>query len=137
MGVERFTKEKVKRMKVHRVLVLFIAFALSYNISAQTVYVTKTGEKYHKSNCHYLKYSKNAIKLDKAKSLGYTACKVCKPAVRNTKETSSSLTSKKKAKDKTTSTKKVTATQCTGKTKSGKRCKRKTKNANGRCYQHQ
>ncbi|RSK39969.1 thermonuclease family protein [Mangrovimonas spongiae] len=37
---------------------------------------------------------------------------------------------------KTPKSQKAKATQCTGKTKSGKRCKRKTKNANGRCYQH-
>ncbi|WP_422104648.1 hypothetical protein [Winogradskyella sp.] len=123
-------------MKAFKTLVLFVTFAISYGVSAQTVYTTKTGEKYHKSNCHYLKYSKKAIKLDKAKALGYTACKVCKPTASNTKETSNSLTSKKKTKDKSVTTKKVTATQCTGETKSGKRCKRKTKNANGRCYQH-
>ena len=49
----------------------------------QTVYVTKTGEKYHKSNCRYLKKSvfkgKSKIKLYKARNKGYTPCKVCKP----------------------------------------------------------
>lgn len=44
-----------------------------------TVYITKTGEKYHKSGCRYLKQSKIAIDLTKAKKQGYTACKVCKP----------------------------------------------------------
>lgn len=123
-------------MKTLKIFVLFVAVVLSYNISAQTVYTTTTGEKYHKSSCRYLKYSKKSIKLDKAKALGYTACKVCKPTASTTKEVSNSLTSKKEAKPKTTATKKLTATQCTGKTKSGKRCKRKTKNVNGRCYQH-
>lgn len=124
-------------MKAFRILVLFITVTLSYSISAQTVYTTKTGIKYHKSNCHYLKHSKKAIKLDRAKELGYQACKVCKPTSGNTKEESNSLTSEKEKQNKsTTTTKKTTATQCTGKTKSGKRCKRKTKNASGRCYQH-
>ena len=123
-------------MKKLQLILLFITVAFSYNISAQTVYTTKTGEKYHKSSCHYLKYSKKAIKLDKAKELGYQACKVCKPTVNNTKEKSSSLTSKKKRQNQPTNTKKTIASQCTGKTKSGKRCKRKTKNTNGRCYQH-
>ncbi|WP_299522507.1 hypothetical protein [Winogradskyella sp.] len=123
-------------MKVLRILVFFVAFAISHNVAAQTVYVTKTGKKYHKSECRYLKYSKKAIKLDKAKALGYTACKICKPTAKNTKENANSLALKKETKDESTTTKKVIATQCTGKTKSGKRCKRKTKNANGRCYQH-
>jgi competence protein ComEC len=44
-----------------------------------TVYITKTGEKYHRSGCRYLKKSKIAIKLSKAKKRGYKPCKVCKP----------------------------------------------------------
>tara|TARA_R110002033_G_scaffold167528_1_gene206731 strand:- start:10815 stop:11180 length:366 start_codon:yes stop_codon:yes gene_type:complete len=121
-------------MKALRLVIIFLSLTFSYGISSQTVYTTKTGEKYHKSSCNYLKYSKKAISLEKAKSLGYEACKVCKPTAANTKAKPNSLTTKKK----TTSTpsKKTTATQCTGKTKAGNRCKRKTKNANGRCYQH-
>jgi len=45
----------------------------------QVVYITKTGKKYHKSSCHYLKKSKIKTTKSKAKELGYTACKVCKP----------------------------------------------------------
>lgn len=134
--MERYTKEKIKRMKNLRILILFISFVYGGSILAQTVYTTKTGEKYHKSNCRYLKYSKKAIKLVKAKALGYQACKVCKPTPENTKEASNSLTATEKQNKSTTTTKKATATQCTGKTKSGSRCKRKTKNSNGRCYQH-
>ena len=43
------------------------------------VYVTRSGEKYHRDSCRYLKKSKKSIKLSKAKSSGYTPCKVCKP----------------------------------------------------------
>ena len=42
-----------------------------------TVYVTKTGSKYHKSGCQYLSQSKIAISLSKAKSSGYSACSRC------------------------------------------------------------
>ena len=45
----------------------------------QTVYVTRTGEKYHRDDCRYLKKSKKSIKLSKAVDSGYTPCKVCKP----------------------------------------------------------
>lgn len=131
------TKETVKRMKNLSILILLVSFAFTSRIAAQTVYTTKKGEKYHKSSCRYLKYSKKAIKLDKAIALDYQACKVCKPTSENTKKESNSLTSEKEKQNKSTTTaKKTTATQCTGKTKSGKRCKRQTKNANGRCYQH-
>jgi len=45
----------------------------------ETVYITRTGEKYHRDSCRYLKKSKKSIKLSKARNQGYTPCKVCKP----------------------------------------------------------
>jgi hypothetical protein len=44
-----------------------------------TVYVTKTGEKYHLGSCSYLRQSKIAISLSDAKSQGYGACSRCRP----------------------------------------------------------
>ena len=49
------------------------------NPTSNTVYITKTGKKYHKSNCTYLRKSKIKISLKEAKSKGYTACKICNP----------------------------------------------------------
>lgn len=48
---------------------------------ATVVYVTKTGEKYHRGTCRYLSKSKIKTTLGEAKRRGYTACKVCKPPV--------------------------------------------------------
>jgi len=45
----------------------------------QTVYITRTGKKYHRDGCRYLAASKIAISLKDAKAKGYTACKVCHP----------------------------------------------------------
>jgi micrococcal nuclease len=45
----------------------------------QTVYITKTGKKYHTASCRYLSKSKIAISLKDAKARGYTACSVCQP----------------------------------------------------------
>jgi len=45
----------------------------------ETVYITKTGSKYHRSDCRYLKSSKVPISLEKAKADGYEPCKVCNP----------------------------------------------------------
>lgn len=42
-----------------------------------TVYITKTGEKYHKWGCQYLRQSQIAISLNDAKARGYTACSKC------------------------------------------------------------
>ena len=41
------------------------------------VYVTRTGKKYHRDGCRYLK-SRRSIKLADARRL-YQACRACKP----------------------------------------------------------
>lgn len=46
---------------------------------AVTVYVTRTGEKYHRGSCHHLSRSKYPVSLRDAKRRGYTPCKVCRP----------------------------------------------------------
>ena len=57
----------------------------SYNDSAvsdstaSTVYIGKTGSKYHRQTCRTLKGNGSAISLSDAKSQGRTACKICKP----------------------------------------------------------
>lgn len=43
------------------------------------VYVAKTGKKYHRKSCRYVKKSRTKLKLSTAKKRGYKACKVCKP----------------------------------------------------------
>lgn len=44
-----------------------------------TVYITRTGSKYHRDGCQYLRSSK--IEIDKKEAIenGYTACSKCKP----------------------------------------------------------
>lgn len=46
-----------------------------------TVYVTETGEKYHRIYCRYLKHSKIPVSLREAKLRGYAPCLVCRPPV--------------------------------------------------------
>lgn len=51
----------------------------SYNDnSSETVYITNTGSKYHRSGCSYLKSS---IKINKSEAIkrGYTPCSRCNP----------------------------------------------------------
>jgi competence protein ComEC len=45
----------------------------------QTVYITKTGKKYHRANCRYLSKSKIVTSLKDATAHGYTPCSVCNP----------------------------------------------------------
>ena len=45
----------------------------------QTVYITKSGRRYHRATCRYLSRSKIPTTLNDAKANGYTVCSVCKP----------------------------------------------------------
>jgi hypothetical protein len=45
----------------------------------QTVYVTRTGKKYHRDGCRHLVRSRLPITLREAKQHKYTPCRVCKP----------------------------------------------------------
>lgn len=47
------------------------------NKAFDTVYVTKTGTKYHLAGCTYLKSSVNEISLDEAEEKGYEPCSKC------------------------------------------------------------
>ncbi len=44
----------------------------------ETVYVTRTGSKYHLAGCRYLRQSSIPMKLSEARKL-YTPCSVCRP----------------------------------------------------------
>jgi hypothetical protein len=44
-----------------------------------TVYVTRTGTKYHCDGCRYLAKSQFAISLEDAKDQGYEPCSRCNP----------------------------------------------------------
>ena len=44
-----------------------------------TVYVTKTGKKYHRESCSSLRKSKIKTTLEQAKKDGYGACLNCSP----------------------------------------------------------
>jgi hypothetical protein len=44
-----------------------------------TVYITRTGAKYHRAGCGSLAKSSIPIKLSEAVAKGYTACRLCNP----------------------------------------------------------
>lgn len=54
--------------------------AMEQMSSSTKVYIARTGKKYHKTNCRYVKQSKIKKTLKWVKAHGYGACKVCKPA---------------------------------------------------------
>jgi hypothetical protein len=44
-----------------------------------TVYIGRSGTKYHRANCRTLRNGSTAIGVNVAKSRGYAACKICNP----------------------------------------------------------
>lgn len=136
-------------MKTKFCLLLFILM-ISNSLLSQTVFMTRTGKKYHTQSCRYANSSASSVELQKAKDLGLEPCKVCSPPTEvsnnsqkedqkvETQESSSkseSTTSSNESSSKPES-KKSSMVQCSGTTKSGKRCSRNTSNSSGRCFQH-
>lgn len=47
---------------------------------SETVYITDSGSKYHRSSCSKIKgCSTTAVSRESAKAKGYSRCSVCKP----------------------------------------------------------
>lgn len=78
----------------YRLLFVFLLICLLYPASSvmpfteftaveqpkeDTVYITRTGSKYHRATCRYLAKSKIKISKKEAVKGGYTACSVCRP----------------------------------------------------------
>jgi hypothetical protein len=127
-------------MKAILLKVLFLALISSgLQVSAQTVYITKTGEKYHTESCRHLSKSAYSISLADAKEKGYTACKVCKPTgkVSTTPKEGTNKSQKPIYQASPKASQSTTSKQCSALTQSGKRCSRMTKDASGKCWQHQ
>lgn len=116
-------------MKKQKLFLTLIFVFLMGNIFAQTVYVTKSGKKYHKANCRSLSKSSIAISLADAKAKGYQPCKVCYGKSANAPSQTTQNKKQEEVKDSE-------STQCNATTKAGARCKRKTKSPNGFCKQH-
>jgi len=72
-------------LSVLRALVVVCALAPITACTADTasgeevVYVTKTGEKYHRKRCGYLRHSSIAKPLSEAVDDGYEPCSACRP----------------------------------------------------------
>ena len=76
---------KLKKQLLTLLLVVGMVFSLPLTTFAAsgntTVYVTRTGEKYHRNGCQYLRKSKIAISLQDAVNSGYDACSRCDPPI--------------------------------------------------------
>lgn len=70
-----------KALLVFLVLLSLVSTCLAYSVPPDTiVYVTNSGEKYHRENCSYLKSSRS-MTIAQAEASGYTPCSRCSPDV--------------------------------------------------------
>ena len=70
-----------KVLLVFLVLLSLVSTCLAYSVPPDTiVYVTNSGEKYHRENCSYLKSSRS-MTIAQAETSGYTPCSRCSPDV--------------------------------------------------------
>lgn len=106
---------------------LFFFLLISFSFSAQTVYKTPSGAKYHLSSCRMVKNVSASLPLNKALKSGLQPCKICRPPFR----ADSGELSKPKKVAGTNST-----NRCFANTKKGTRCKRNTAIGNNFCFQH-
>ena len=67
-------------MKTKNILAICVIalFLIGSKLTAQTVYITDSGKKYHAKNCDVVKTGKKGITLEEAKKKGLEPCKVCK-----------------------------------------------------------
>ena len=124
-------RKAARRLAV--VLGLLVSFSVVVCAQSETVYVTKTGAKYHRAGCGSLRSSSIPMPLAQA-AARYTPCKICKPPIPSSNATPSP------AADTTTRTaptaKAVESGRCQAITKKGTQCSRKAKAGSTYCWQH-
>ena len=73
-----------KRIVTFLMAICIMLFPLTYVFGASgdtIVHITKTGSKYHRAGCQYLKSSDREVPLEDAVNCGYEPCLKCKPPV--------------------------------------------------------
>jgi micrococcal nuclease len=96
--------------------------AKSQQPDPETVYVTRTGKKYHADGCRYLARSKYPMSLAEAIAAGYGACSVCIGARSSLPRVGPGA--------------EPSPGRCQAITKKGTQCKRNAKSGSRYCWQH-
>lgn len=114
-------------------LLAAVAVLLAVTASADdpTVYITKTGAKYHRTGCSSLSKSKIPIALSDAVAAGYTACARCNPP-----RSGASTSPPAQGIQGGSSSKPRTSGRCQAITKKGTQCSRQAKPGSSYCWQH-
>ena len=112
----------------------FMFLFIVQELFSQTVYITKSGKKYHSANCSSLRKSSIPIDLKDAVGRGYGACSKCNPPTLS----NNSVTPKEKSASvkKSDANSLDTSGRCQAITKKGTQCTRKAKPGSKFCWQH-
>lgn len=105
---------------------IILLLLASFSTSAQKIYKTPSGAKYHLGSCRMVKNVSEEISFERAAQLGLDPCKICRPQDYRALGLKSSNTAQGQKE----------TVQCKGTTKKGTRCKHMTSIANGYCFQH-
>jgi hypothetical protein len=117
-------------IKINCILFAILQFWAN-ELSAQELYKTPYGKKYHSSNCRTVRnVSTKLVERSEILQYGLTACKICRPPIVNI-HNNLHLTKNNKAAGINNQT-----VQCRGFTKKNKRCTHRTRIKNGFCFQH-
>lgn len=112
-----------------KLIIISFILLLGINLSAQDIYKTPSGSKYHLATCRTVKNVSTKLNgQSDVTKYGLQPCKICKPLLLNNLASGNSLS------DKAVGI--ASAVRCVGKTKKGARCQHMTKLANGYCFQH-
>ena len=126
------------RLRARVSCVVVLLALISWGAAAQTekVFVTNTGEKYHRENCRSLAKSKIEIALAEA-AARYEPCKVCKPPVpAAVPAASAAVAPATPAKIAAPAPAAATSGRCQATTKKGTQCSRNAQAGRNYCWQH-
>ena len=102
----------------------------------EIVYVTKTGQCYHRDGCRSLRASRIPMSLQEA-AARYRPCNICKPPVLASAPKSEARPQGRGEAVKEAPKRAASGGQCKAVTKKGTRCKRKAQPGSDYCWQHQ
>lgn len=110
--------------------------ALSQASDSTSVYVTKTGAKYHTGSCSHLRRSRIPMSLSDATNAGYSPCSVCNPSSGGAASLSTQTVTTESSYGVSSRSSSSGDGQCMATTKKGTRCKRRAKAGSNYCWQH-
>ena len=118
------------------VLAFLLISVSALSAQAETVYVTKTGAKYHRAGCVSLRSSSIPMPLSEAAGK-YGACKICKPPVPGAAPPAAAAPAiaVSSAPSPAPVERAVSSARCQA-TKKGTQCSRSAKPGSSYCWQH-